>query len=149
MNSAADTSVDGQHDAEWPGTDERTHVIGRRSPTIELRFPHPNEAMAVRRLAELDSSPALTGQVVIALVNGDPVAGMSLRDQHVVANPFVPTREAVALLRLRAEHLSDAPPDRKLRRVLRRKPGVWLRHATRRTRKVGKAPTEAPFPASG
>jgi hypothetical protein len=121
MNSAKDTLVGGQHGAEWPGTDERTHAIGGRSPTIELRFPHPNEARDVRRLAELDSSPALTGQVVIALIDGDAVAGMSLLDQHVVANPFVPTREAVALLRLRAEHLSSTPAHRKLRRVLRRR----------------------------
>lgn len=119
MNSANDTLVGGRHGAERPGTDERTHAIGRGSPTIELRFPYPNEARDVRRLAELDSSPALTGQVVIALINGDAVAGMSLLDQHVVANPFVPTREAVALLRLRAEHLSGAPTRRKLRRVLR------------------------------
>jgi hypothetical protein len=87
--------------------------------SIELRFAHPNEAEDVRRLAELDSSPALTGQVVIALINGDAVAAMSLLDQRVVANPFVTTREAVALLRLRAEHLSDAPTHRKLRQVLR------------------------------
>jgi hypothetical protein len=119
MNSAKDTLVGGQQGAEWPGTDERTHAIGRRLPTIELRFPHPNEARDVRRLAELDSSPALTGQVVIALIDGEAVAGMSLLDQQVVANPFVPTREAVALLRLRAEHLSSTPTHRTLRRVLR------------------------------
>jgi hypothetical protein len=96
---------------------------GKRSaPTIELRLAHPNEAEDVRRLAELDSSPPLTGQVVIALINGDAVAGLSLLDQHVVANPFVPTREAVALLRLRAEHLSGVGGTRKLRRVLRLRP---------------------------
>ncbi len=86
---------------------------------IELRFAHPDEADAVRRLAELDSAPELTGQVVIALLNGEPVAGLSLLDERVVANPFVSTREAVALLRLRAEQLSNAPTHRDARLVLR------------------------------
>jgi hypothetical protein len=91
----------------------------RTAKDIELRFAHPDEADAVRRLAELDSTTELTGQVVIALVDGEPVAGLSLPDERVVANPFVSTREAVALLRLRAEQLSDAPTHRNARLVLR------------------------------
>jgi hypothetical protein len=86
---------------------------------IELRFARPDEADGVRRLAELDSAPELTGQVVIALLNGEPVAGLSLLDERVVANPFVSTREAVTLLRLRAEQLSDAPTHRSARLMLR------------------------------
>jgi hypothetical protein len=86
---------------------------------IELRFAHASEAAVVRRLAELDSAPELTGQVVIALLNGEPVAGLSLLDERVVADPFVPTTEPVALLRLRAEQLSGATPRRRARQVLR------------------------------
>jgi hypothetical protein len=105
-------------------TEERPHALPRCSVrtsdrTIELRLARPSEAEAIRRLAELDSSPELTGQVVIALINGDAVAGLSLVDQRVVANPFVPSGEAVALLRLRAEHLSGPPTHRKLPRVRR------------------------------
>lgn len=127
MNSATDALVGGQHIADLSDTDDGRNVIPGRSgktsaPTIELRLAHPNDAAPVRRLAQLDSSPALTGQVVIALINGDAVAGLSLLDQRVVANPFVATREAIALLRLRAEHLSGAPTHRKLRRVLRPRP---------------------------
>lgn len=86
---------------------------------IELRFAHANEADVVRRLAELDSAPELTGRVVIALLNGEAVAGLSLLDERVVANPFVSTREAVALLRLRAEQLSGAATHRNARPMLR------------------------------
>lgn len=82
---------------------------------VELRFAHATDTDVVRRLAELDSAPELTGEVVIALVNGDAVAGLSLLDQRVVANPFVSTTEAVALLRLRATHLSPSPRRRLLR----------------------------------
>jgi hypothetical protein len=44
---------------------------------------------------------------------------MSLRDQRIVADPFVPTADAVALLRLRAEHLAPAMGRRRARRALR------------------------------
>jgi hypothetical protein len=86
---------------------------------VELRLAGPTEASSVRRLAELDSAPELTGDVVIALVDGDAVAGLSLLDQRVVANPFVPTCDAVALLRLRAKHLG-APTRRRTRGFLHR-----------------------------
>jgi hypothetical protein len=86
---------------------------------IELRFAHANEADVVRRLAELDSAPELTGRVLIALLDGEAVAGLSLLDERVVANPFVSTREAVALLRLRAKQLSGAATHRNARPMLR------------------------------
>ena len=64
-----------------------TARVGTRdAATIELRFVHTDDAAAVRRLAELDSSPQLTGQVMVALLNGEPVAGLSLLDRRVVAN---------------------------------------------------------------
>jgi hypothetical protein len=44
---------------------------------------------------------------------------LSLRDGHVVANPFVHTDEAVALLRLRAKHVSSRRPIRRRRFILR------------------------------
>jgi hypothetical protein len=39
----------------------------------------------------------------------------------VIANPFVATSEAVALLRLRADHLSGRRARRRLRTILRPK----------------------------
>ncbi len=124
MSTARHALASAEHVTGLSGTAERQRSSPSRSgktsaPTIELRLAHANEADVVRRLAELDSAPELTGQVVIALIDRDPVAGLSLLDQRVVANPFVPTREAVALLRLRAKHLSGAHTHRKLRRVLR------------------------------
>jgi len=96
----------------------RARSAGAPAPTIELRLADSSEAGAVRLLAELDSAPELNGPVVIALIDGDAVAGLSLLDQRVVANPFIPTCDAVALLRLRAKHLSSVPADRRRRRVL-------------------------------
>ena len=74
----------------------------------------------VRRLASLDDAPALTGQVLLALVDGEAVAALSLSDGRVVANPFLPTEAAVGLLRLRAQHLSvKRPRRRRFRTILR------------------------------
>jgi hypothetical protein len=86
--------------------------------TMELRLVGSAEGRAVRRLAALDDAPELEGQVLLALIDGEAVAALSLRDQRVVANPFVPTRDAVALLRLRAEHLLGSSRRRRLPRVL-------------------------------
>ena len=59
----------------------------------------------VRRLAALDDAPVLEGQSLLALIDGEAVAALSLEDGRVVSNPFVRTEDAVALLNLRAEHL--------------------------------------------
>jgi hypothetical protein len=45
-------------------------------------------------------------------VDGHAVAALSLEDGRIVANPFVRTVEVVAVLRVRAEQLSVAPPRR-------------------------------------
>jgi hypothetical protein len=77
------------------------------APAIELRLLCPHEARLVRRLAALDDAPELSGEILVALIGGQAVAAFSLLDQRVVANPFLPTAEAVALLRLRAGQLAD------------------------------------------
>lgn len=81
--------------------------------TVVLRVAVPRDAAALTRLAALDDAPAPTGDVLLALVDGDPVAALSLTDGHAVANPFVRTADAVALLRLRARHLAAQEPRRR------------------------------------
>jgi len=90
---------------------------------LELRLAEPGEAGVIRRLAALDDARELEGPVLLALLDGEAVAGLSLRDGRVVANPFVAAADAVTLLRLRAEHLSGAPARR------RRTPMPLLRFA--------------------
>lgn len=76
--------------------------------TVALRLAQPDEAQVVRRLAALDDAPALEGESLLALIDGEAVAALSLEDGRVVSNPFVRTQGAVALLRLRAEHVKGA-----------------------------------------
>jgi hypothetical protein len=77
---------------------------------MELRLARADETDTVRRLAALEDAPELKGQVLLALADGAAVAALSLDDERIVANPFILTGDAVALLRLRAEHLLGPRP---------------------------------------
>lgn len=76
---------------------ELDSVAIRRLPT-DVRTPH-------ERLAALDSARPLEGEVLLAYVDDDPVAAISLADGRVVADPFRRTAHVVELLRMRAEQL--------------------------------------------
>jgi hypothetical protein len=92
-----------------------TSMIGKWSldsvaPTVALRMAERDEAAMIRRLAALDDAPALEGPVLLALSDGEPVAAISMLDRRVVANPFLPTRDLVQLLRVRADHIAGPGP---------------------------------------
>jgi hypothetical protein len=88
--------------------------------TVALRLAERDEAAAVRRLAALDDQPALEGPVLLALLDGEVEAAMSLDDRRIIANPFIATRDLVQLLRLRAQHISGPDPRRGRPTLLRR-----------------------------
>jgi hypothetical protein len=73
------------------------------TPIIIIRSPHADEAFAVRRLAYLDSRRPLRGDVLVAFVDGEPLAAISVADGAVVADPFQYTADLVELLRLRGD----------------------------------------------
>jgi hypothetical protein len=89
-------------------------------PTVALRLAGSDEAAVVRRLASLDDQPALEGQVLLALIDGEVEAAISLDDRRVIANPFLSTRDLVQLLRVRAEHIAGPDPRRGRHTLLRR-----------------------------
>jgi hypothetical protein len=91
----------------------------QKSPSVALRLAGADEAQLVRRLAQLDDAPALRGPALLALVDGEPVAALSLLEDRVVANPFTRTQEAVALLRLRARDLRGETRRRRPKLVFR------------------------------
>jgi hypothetical protein len=83
-----------------------------RTESIMLRLATDVDAPTVRRLAALDDAPRLTGAVLLALVDGEPVAALSLADGRVVADPFRLTAHEVTLLRLHAQHLTRPARER-------------------------------------
>ena len=87
------------------------------SPDVTIRYARPDDALALMDLADLDSSRAPDGIVVVAEVGGRLWAAHSLDDGHAVADPFHPTGELAFLLAERARQLSSAsrPPRRHTR----------------------------------
>lgn len=66
---------------------------------LTLRVARPDDAPAVRRLAQLDSSRPPTGPVLLAVVGSEPVAALGVESGSIVADPFRPTAGVVAMLR--------------------------------------------------
>jgi hypothetical protein len=89
---------------------------------ITIRLATAADALAVRRLAALDSAFPPTGDVLLAENGGELWAALSVDTGHAVADPFRPSRDLVELLGLRASRIrGDAPaPGRVLARVLPR-----------------------------
>ena len=93
-------------------------------PTISIRRAFPDEAHAVRRLAYLDSRRPLRGDVLVAFVDGDALAAVSLEDGSIVSDPFRRTADVVELLRLRVRLLTAAASAPRLRRAGGLRPGL-------------------------
>jgi hypothetical protein len=66
------------------------------------------DAARIDELARLDDKRLPAGPFLVADVNGEIVAAVSLSSATVVADPFRLTSDTVALLRLRASQLSSA-----------------------------------------
>lgn len=62
----------------------------------------------LRRLAHMDSARPLSGQTLIAEQGGSVIAALSLADGAAIADPFVASADAVAMLRVRAAQLSKS-----------------------------------------
>ena len=85
-----------------------TRVLTQTPPRlaeITIRRAGAGDAAAVERLAALDSQHAPSQPVLLADVDGDLRAAVSLRDGTVIADPFVDTRTVKSLLLTRAAQL--------------------------------------------
>lgn len=92
---------------------------------VTIRAAHGGDAVALKRLAALDSACGPPSEpVLLAEVCGEVRAAISLYDGAIVANPFTPTAALVELLEARARQLRGGR--RRLRRSGR------ARHRARR-----------------
>jgi hypothetical protein len=76
-----------------------TNVI---SPIISIRAATNGDGPALARLAALDSAPVPFGPVLLAEVDGQPRAALSVADNRVIGDPFTRTAGLVELLRVHA-----------------------------------------------
>jgi hypothetical protein len=90
--------------------------------SLTIRTALPDDSGALRRLAELDSARPLSGSVLIAELDGAPLAAVSVETGAATADPFQPSADAVRLLRLRRYQLlrqgGNVAPARSLLRRL-------------------------------
>ena len=95
----------------------RDHLAMTPSPhtTITIRRADGADAVAIERLAHLDSRPVPHGPHLVAVVDDRLVAAASLTDGAVVADPFAPSAHVAGLLRDRVAALTG---------VESRRPGV-------------------------
>jgi hypothetical protein len=73
-----------------------------------LRPAVADDAPALRWLAERDEQPPLRGPVLLAEVDGRPLAALSLADGRVTADPFRPTARLIEFMRGCAEEWRPA-----------------------------------------
>jgi hypothetical protein len=73
---------------------------------VTVRYAGGSDSSALADLAALDSAPAPAGPVLVAETDARIVAALPVGSGRPIADPFRPSDELVALLRLRAEQLA-------------------------------------------
>ena len=87
--------------------------------SVTIRYARPDDAIALLDLADLDSTHAPHGVVLVAEVGGRLWAAHSVDDGHAVADPFRPSGELAFLLAERARQVqagAGRAHERRLRR---------------------------------
>jgi hypothetical protein len=77
-------------------------------PTVAIRAARGSDGPALERLAALDSKRPLTGAVLVAERDGALAAALAMGSGAHVADPFVPSADLVALLRMHAAALEPS-----------------------------------------
>jgi hypothetical protein len=75
--------------------------------TITIRLAYADDQASLARLAALDSAAGVpAGPLLLAEVDEQLSAALSLTDGSVIADPFLPTADLIALLRTRAKAIT-------------------------------------------
>jgi hypothetical protein len=83
------------------------------APTITIRPAYADDELAVTRLAALDSAELPAEPLLLAEADGELRVVLSLSDGSVIADPFAPTTQLVALVR---RHAAAVDPGMRRRR---------------------------------
>jgi hypothetical protein len=85
----------------------RSHrTADKTAPTLQIRTADAGDMPALERLASLEDAPIPVGPLLLAVVDEQVEAALPLDGGPPLANPFVPTEDLTALLRVRAEQLA-------------------------------------------
>jgi hypothetical protein len=84
---------------------------------ITIRPGYADDHLALVRLAALDSAAVPAEPLLVAELDGELSAALSLRDGTSIADPFRPTADIVALLRAHAATAERTPRTRRRRAI--------------------------------
>lgn len=79
-----------------------------RYTDVRIRYASPSDDAELRQLAALDSAEVPGLPLLVAEVEGELYAAMSLSDQRVIADPFRHTQSLLELLAVRAAQIRAA-----------------------------------------
>ena len=91
------------------------HRDETESPSITIRVMRPTDVDEVRRVAQRDSRDLPSGELLIAVAEGEVRAAISLSRGEIVADPFHHTEELVRVLALRRAQMQSGIPGRRNR----------------------------------
>ncbi len=86
--------------------------------TLTIRPAAQTDAVALHRLAALDSASPPGGEMLVAEVDGELWAALDVDSGVAIADPFQPSGELVGLLRFRAARLNGSAKVRAPKRRL-------------------------------
>jgi hypothetical protein len=73
------------------------------TPTITIRPAYADDDQSLLRLSVLDSAPGVPpAPLLLAEIDGELRAALSLSDGSTIADPFFPTADVIELLRVHA-----------------------------------------------
>jgi hypothetical protein len=77
---------------------------------LTIRHARPEDEATLHALAIIDSQLPLSGDALVAQLDGAIVAAISLTDERSIADPFRHSADTVEILRLRAGQERRARP---------------------------------------
>jgi hypothetical protein len=87
----------------FSNSETRTTMAPLTTREITIRPTYADDEVSLRRLAVLDSAPAVPpAPLLLAEIDGELRAALSLKDGSSIADPFHPTADVVELLRVHA-----------------------------------------------
>src|SRR3954452_656507 len=106
------------HTASAPPVERPDMPATTVSPSVLIRAARGSDGAELERLAAIDSAEVPAGSLLVAEADGRLVAALASSTGESIADPFLPTADVVALLKLRAA--GSRPPQSSRRRTARR-----------------------------
>jgi hypothetical protein len=94
--------------ARYAAMRQADDLTAASAQNVVIRTADAGDVLALMNLSDLDSQPLPAGRVLVAEVDGQIRAALSVESGRVIADPFQSTVNLRALLRLRADQLQSS-----------------------------------------